>query len=517
MDTAKLSRDFSKEPLIKGEKPTKEDLKYMYLDCNMSRAEIAAFIGKSEAQTKKYLAEYKFQKTQKQKTEIRKRTILAKYGVENVSQLKEVKDKKEQKALEKYGVKNVFASEEIKNKIKQTNLEKYKHENPAQNPDIYLKIINTNMQKYGYKNPAQNEDVKEKMKATCLARYGRDNILLCNYSDETLAIVQSKDKFEEFLKSSKKKWTTRTIADKLKISLSNVQKLIHKYEVENYIDYYTSSYELELQSLFPHMHKTKSVIYPYEIDLYSEEHKFGIEFNGNYWHSEIKLNDFKYHQKKSLVAEDAGIFLYHIWEYEWQDPVKKEKIIAQINNILGKNEKRVYARDCYVKEIRRETAEVFINEYHMQGYAPDSIRFGLYEGVELLSVMTFGKPRFDKSCEYELIRYCCKKNVSVIGGASKLFKHFIKEYNPNNILSYSHIDKGTGKLYEKLGFTLDKITNPDYIWCDGENILSRYQCQKHKLNKMGFEGSEREIMENLGFFRIFGCGNKVWIWKKICM
>ena len=390
-------------------------------------------------------------------------------------------------------------------------MQKYGVKNPAQNTKIYAKIQQTNLERYGFKNPNQNPEVREKIKATCMKKYGRENVLLRNYSKETLEIVQSKERFEEFLKTRKGKWTTKIIAQTLNICHSNAQKLVHKYGMEKYIDYYTSSYELELQSLFPHMHKTKSIITPYEIDLYDEEHKFGIEFNGNYWHSELKLPQ-NYHQKKSLVAEDAGIFLYHIWEYEWQDPILREKILSQIKNILGKNEKRLYARKCYVKSIRKETAEVFIDAYHIQGYTSDSVRLGLYHDAELVAVMTFGKPRFKSRCEWELIRYCSKADTSVVGGASKLFKEFIRMYNPQSILSYSHIDKGTGKLYEKLGFKLEKISNPDYVWCDGEDVLSRYQCQKHKLNKLGFEGSEREIMDNLGFFRIFGCGNKVWFW-----
>jgi hypothetical protein len=126
--------------------------------------------------------------------------------------------------------------------------------------------------------------------------------------------------------------------------------------------------------------------------------------------------------------------------------------------------------------------------------------------------MTFGEPRFDKTCDYELLRFCNKKNVSAVGGASKLFKHFIKEYEPKSVLSYSHIDKGRGSLYEKLGFKFERITDPGYVWCKGNDVLSRYQCQKHKLLAQGFKGnSEKEIMEVRGYFRVFDCGNKVWI------
>ena len=130
--------------------------------------------------------------------------------------------------------------------------------------------------------------------------------------------------------------------------------------------------------------------------------------------------------------------------------------------------------------------------------------------------MTFVKPRFNKKYEWELSRFCSKNNCNVIGGASKLFKHFVGNYNPTSIISYSNIAHTKGKIYETLGFNLDSISEPNYVWCNNSHdILTRYQCQKHKLLKQGFKGNtEVEIMHNNGFYRIFDCGNKVWIWKK---
>jgi hypothetical protein len=38
--------------------------------------------------------------------------------------------------------------------------------------------------------------------------------------------------------------------------------------------------------------------------------------------------------------------------------------------------------------------------------------------------MTFGKPRFNKNYEYELVRFASKLGTKVIGGAGKLLKYF---------------------------------------------------------------------------------------------
>lgn len=59
----------------------------------------------------------------------------------------------------------------------------------------------------------------------------------------------------------------------------------------------------------------RSVIYPYELDIYMPELSIAIEFNGNYWHSAY-FKDDRYHQNKSLQCLDKGIRLVHIYEYE---------------------------------------------------------------------------------------------------------------------------------------------------------------------------------------------------------
>ena len=307
-----------------------------------------------------------------------------------------------------------------------------------------------------------------------------------------------------------------SLSNKLNINDCTFRRYIKKYNLEEIITPLNneSSEEIELQKLYPFMKfHNKSILNGKEIDLYDEEKKIGIEFNGNFWHNEYGKNK-NYHQQKSLLAEEKGIFIYHIFEYEWIE--KKDKIINQLNNLLGLNQEKIYARKCIIKEVDNESKRIFLEENHLQGNDSSSIKLGLYYNNELVSLMTFVKPRFNKKYQYELSRFCSKNNCNVIGGASKLFKYFIEKYNPQSIISYSNIAHTKGKLYETLGFELDSISDPNYVWCNnGHDILTRYQCQKHKLLKQGFKGNtEVEIMHNNGFYRIFDCGNKVWIWKK---
>ena len=132
--------------------------------------------------------------------------------------------------------------------------------------------------------------------------------------------------------------------------------------------------------------------------------------------------------------------------------------------------------------------------------------------------MTFGKPRFNKEYDYELLRFCNTLNTSVMGGASKLLSYFIKNYNPKSILSYANLRWSMGNLYEKLGFTLISQSSPNYFYFNNDLILhSRIEFQKHKLKdkleNYNPDLTESENMYNNGYRKIYDCGNLVYEMK----
>ena len=130
--------------------------------------------------------------------------------------------------------------------------------------------------------------------------------------------------------------------------------------------------------------------------------------------------------------------------------------------------------------------------------------------------MTFGKPRFNKKYEWELLRFCSSKPV--IGAASKLLKYFERNYNPKSLISYANRcwSSKLSNVYEKIGFKLVGESDPGYSWVKNkEMILSRYQCQKHKLKDLLGEykfdpyASEELNMTKNGFKKVFDCGNLI--------
>jgi hypothetical protein len=128
--------------------------------------------------------------------------------------------------------------------------------------------------------------------------------------------------------------------------------------------------------------------------------------------------------------------------------------------------------------------------------------------------MTFCKPRFTGKYDWELSRFCNKLNTTICGAASKLFKYFIQNYTPKSIISYSNFSKTKGNVYPKLGFNYEGISSPNYIWFRRQEILSRYQYQKHKLSEYSeFGNTESEIMHNRGYLKLYDCGNFIWSWR----
>jgi len=263
-----------------------------------------------------------------------------------------------------------------------------------------------------------------------------------------------------------------------------------------------------------------------ELDGFIPEKNLGIEFNGLLWHSFGKgypnnLDTERYGKnklyEKTVFFAKHNIQVLHLFSHEWCDKDKKEIWKSIIKNKLGLS-KKLYARHCTVQEINSVDKNIFLQENHIQGIDKSSISLGLFLNNELLSIMTFGRPRFTKktNVNYELIRYCCKKNITVIGGASKILSYFERKYKPTGVVSYADLRRSQGNLYLNLGFWLNHISPPNYFYFYGNQIVKRYCAQKKQLTKLlgteyDLKVTESENMFNNEYRRVWDCGNNVYI------
>jgi hypothetical protein len=215
-------------------------------------------------------------------------------------------------------------------------------------------------------------------------------------------------------------------------------------------------------------------------------------------------------KKKQILDAKNSKSQYLIFDFERKDPVK----MTIWKSIQNPNKQVIYARNCELKEISSIVSDVFTEANHLQGKFRSKVNLGLFYKDELVAVMTFSPPRYNKNYEYELIRFCNKLNTRVVGGASKLLKHFIKTYNPKSIISYANLRFSQGNMYEKLGFTKIGKSTANYFYVKDDVVYSRIKCQKHKLKGLldMFDPNltELENMEANGFKKVCDRGNLVY-------
>lgn len=438
-----------------------------------------------------------------------KATNLVKYGVDSVLKVNKFKEKRNKTIKDKFGVDNIFEYEDVKEKTKQTNIEKYGTEFAIQSDIIKERRKNNNLKKYNVEYPSQLQSQKDlninNGKIYFEKKLKTKGYLILNYLENNVVEIQHPDGhiFKSIRSICNNRFNTNAELSTILLPIGG-SKSTGEIEIQNFLSENNITYEL----------CDRKKLNGLEIDIYIPVYKFGIEFNGLYWHSEL-YKDNNYHMNKTELCEKQGIQLIHVFEDEWTN--KKEIVKSIIKSKLGIINNKIFARKCIIKEIDNKTSSEFLENNHIQGSINGKIRIGLYYNNELVSIMTFGKKRVSMGNktriddEYEMLRFCNKLNTQVIGGASRLLKYFIKTYNPKLIMTFADRRYSQGNLYEKLGFKFIYNTKPNYWYVLNNKILREYRFKYRKdvLIKEGYDSNktEREIMAEKGYLRIYDCGN----------
>jgi hypothetical protein len=220
-----------------------------------------------------------------------------------------------------------------------------------------------------------------------------------------------------------------------------------------------------------------------------------------------------------ISCAEAGIRLITIFEDEWVN--RRDVVESRIKNALGMSERRIFARKCKVGELSFAAANDFLSKYHLQGKSNSNKRWGLFYEGELVQVITVGnlsRAHTGKGGKFlELKRFANLPNVSVVGGASKLFK-VVKEYAVEN--GYTHIKSYCDMryanyakpVYESLGFELSHFTKytPHYVRGE-ERFRNQGLCKTEEERLTG--KTEWELREEQGYDRIWDCGHRTYVLK----
>jgi len=268
----------------------------------------------------------------------------------------------------------------------------------------------------------------------------------------------------------------------------------------------------------PHTINDWNILKHKELDIFLPNHNIAIEYHGLYWHSESingSKNIKESHQSKAIACRDKNIRLYQIFEHEWskQKDLVKSMILL---NILSP--KKIDARKTTFIKLQNNEAKRFFEANHLQGHRNAKHIYGLIYDKELVIAISFNEI---KRAEYEIIRLASKQGHMIRGGASKLIANFDKLFNSPIIHTFADLRHSQGTVYKTLGFLELSVTPPGYFYYhpNGNVILSRQQCQKHKLHKLlehfNNAASETQNMFNNGFRRVWTAGNIKFIRPKL--
>lgn len=226
-------------------------------------------------------------------------------------------------------------------------------------------------------------------------------------------------------------------------------------------------------------------------------------------HTKVILNLLPLHQgfnPDDLIAlqekyQAQQFQVLHLWEDVWQ--TRQAQVLGRIRSVLGMN-MRIHGRSTLVERIAKEDAAIFLDKYHLQGNVNARYCFGLIYQHELVALATFSNKRRMKLKgndfnSAELIRFATKQGITVVGGMTKLIKHYFDHYKPDDLMSYADRDWSIGNAYLTSGFKLIGVTAPIYLNVDPVTL------QRYRKNSVDSSVSIQ------GFIEIFNTGNLKYI------
>lgn len=541
------------------EQISKERLEELYIQQNYSMDELCKWFNITGPQLRQLINCYGITKSRELQLEVTKRSNLQKYGVESTNSSEAVKEHKRQVWMEKHGVpnpglipKNLEASKVrlTSPEFKQKRLEALLARTPEERRESAEKANQTKRELYGedcFKQFAERTKqgylekygvpylpkAREKMKQTCLERYGTEQYSLSEEGKERIRRTKTERYGGSFNLEAARKTKTSRYGDPNYNNREKTRKTNRKrYGVDWFCIHERCMEGYKSADSKPNL-KFAAFLESYNIQDYEREFpianrsydfKIGtklIEINPSATHNSTwgifgsKPKDPTYHLEKTKLARENGYQCIHV--FDWDD---WDKVIQ-----LLEPRQTLYARKLKLKEISQLEANRFLKQYHLQGGAKlQTICYGLFLDRELIEVMTFGKPRFNKNYRWELIRLCTKAGYCVVGGAERMFKAFIRKEQPESIISYCDDAKFTGNVYTRLGFKHQSTGAISKHWYNPE---TRVHITDNGLRMRGFDKllgetygqtygkgtSNEDLMREHGFVEVYDAGQSVYVWN----
>lgn len=332
------------------------------------------------------------------------------------------------------------------------------------------------LKKWGVEHPFQAPEVKEKIEKALEGTAGRFGTEASKKAIKKALGVENASQLEEVKKKKaatyKKNYTDKGIyPNRGPVSKTNLrwQKLLED----------ATGLEWELEKYFDNVGS---------IDLYAENKgaRVAVEISPTATHSthrNLIACSYRDCPKDEKCTEHTVERLYHQHKardlkkfhnislttiFDWTD---EEKIVSFIRSRLKLDENKVYGKQTEVREISQRDANRFLKEFHMLG--PSRLQkhcYGLYYDDLLVQVQTFAPLK--QEGVYEARRLATRSNWAVIGGVSKITKHFLKTVQPKQVVAFSDLNLSWPDYDLKHNdFERIEIQPPQKCWSKGSEMI----------------------------------------------
>jgi hypothetical protein len=199
-------------------------------------------------------------------------------------------------------------------------------------------------------------------------------------------------------------------------------------------------------------------------------------------------------------CHENGIRLITLFSDEWDQ--RRSIVESKLISIIGEAKTKIGARKCTINIVEHNIASSFYDNYHIQGGdIRCTVHLALMHNNNSVAMMSF-------KCVnnvHELVRYAT--SMTVVGGASKLLKHYIKKYNPSNIISFADLRWSNGEMYYQLGFKLISEVPPMQSYVENYSLRHhKLKFKRHRLLDRLDGETEWDYMKRNGYDRIWDCG-----------
>jgi very-short-patch-repair endonuclease len=318
-----------------------------------------------------------------------------------VTRDQKVLDKRCRTMTDRYGYLKNFSSDQHRNESNATMMTRWGVNHPMRSQELVNKLIDTHNIRYGC-HYTQTEEYLHKKRATCIQRYGVDSHMKLD-TYRVRAGAANRKITEEMKLQIRQDYQSgmakQLVSAKYDFSLSHMNKILVSLGLDtdlpqnkiNYSKFWVSSAEIELRQFLEQVYdgailcNQRSLIWPYEVDIYLPKAKLAIEFNGTYWHSDL-FKDKDYHKSKLEMLESIGIECMMIFEDVWNS--RKDAVKGQIASRICQS-LTIDNDICSVRCIDPEMSKEFTACNYIHGPVVGDINYGVYFGDKIVAYAGF--------------------------------------------------------------------------------------------------------------------------------